>query len=98
MRTRRRAPSAISSSTTIAALGPPMPVDWIVSGRPSRGQARVAPQAAVVVEHPRAVEQLLGHGERAVGIAGQQHPLRQLGGRAQVVGADLVPEGQAAEI
>ena len=33
--TSRRAPSAISSSQTIAALGPPMPVDWIVSGSPS---------------------------------------------------------------
>ena len=34
-RTSRRAPSSISSSTTIAALGPPMPVLWIVSGAPS---------------------------------------------------------------
>ena len=33
--TSRRAPSAISSSQTIAALGPPMPVDWTVSGSPS---------------------------------------------------------------
>ena len=31
----RRAPSAISSSQTMAALGPPMPVDWTVSGSPS---------------------------------------------------------------
>ena len=29
------APSAISSSQTIAALGPPIPVDWTVSGSPS---------------------------------------------------------------
>ena len=34
-RTSRRAPSAISSSTTIAVLGPPSPVLWIVSGAPS---------------------------------------------------------------
>ncbi len=34
-RTSRRAPSAISSSTTIAALGPPRPVLWIVIGAPS---------------------------------------------------------------
>ena len=30
-----RAPRAISSSHTIAALGPPIPVDWTVSGSPS---------------------------------------------------------------
>ena len=34
-RTSRRAPSAISSSTTIAVLGPPRPVLWMVSGAPS---------------------------------------------------------------
>ena len=34
-RTNRRAPSSISSSTTIAVLGPPIPVLWIVSGSPS---------------------------------------------------------------
>jgi hypothetical protein len=34
-RTIRRAPRPISSSSTIAALGPPMPVLWIVSGAPS---------------------------------------------------------------
>ena len=46
-RTSRRAPSPISSSATIAALGPPMPVLWIVSGAPSVAGARVAPQPAV---------------------------------------------------
>jgi hypothetical protein len=35
IRTSCRAPRAISSSTTIAALGPPMPVAWMVSGAPS---------------------------------------------------------------
>jgi hypothetical protein len=35
IRTSVVAPSAISSSHTIAALGPPMPVAWIVSGSPS---------------------------------------------------------------
>jgi hypothetical protein len=34
-RTIRRAPRSISSSSTIAALGPPIPVLWIVSGPPS---------------------------------------------------------------
>ena len=34
-RTSRRAPSRTSSSITIAALGPPIPVLWIVSGSPS---------------------------------------------------------------
>jgi hypothetical protein len=34
-RTRRRAPSAIRSSTTSAVLGPPTPVLWIVIGAPS---------------------------------------------------------------
>jgi hypothetical protein len=32
---RRRAPRAASSVTTMAALGPPMPVLWIVSGSSS---------------------------------------------------------------
>ena len=35
MRTSVLAPSAISSSQTIAALGPPMPVACTVSGSPS---------------------------------------------------------------
>jgi hypothetical protein len=34
-RTSRRAPSPISSSATIAAVGPPIPVLWIVSAAPS---------------------------------------------------------------
>jgi hypothetical protein len=34
-RTSRRAPRAISSSTTSAVLGPPRPVLWIVIGAPS---------------------------------------------------------------
>ena len=34
-RSSRRAPSSISSEMTIAALGPPIPVLWIVSGTPS---------------------------------------------------------------
>src|SRR3954447_10517065 len=36
-------PSSISSCTTIAALGPPMPVDWIVSGLPSAFAGPVYP-------------------------------------------------------
>ena len=48
-----RAPRSASSAITIAALGPPMPVLWMVSGRAVGGLAGVAPQAAVVVEHLR---------------------------------------------
>ena len=62
------------------------PCRWTgsVSGSPSAATPGVAPQPAVVVEHLRAVEQRLGHGERAVGVAGQQHALGEVGGRAQV--------------
>ena len=73
----RRARSA--PRTTIAALGPPMPVDCTVSSSPSAAVPRVAPESARVVEHPRRFEQRLGHRQRAVRIAGQQHPLGQLG-------------------
>ena len=34
-RIARRIPRPARSSRTIAALGPPMPVDWIVSGVPA---------------------------------------------------------------
>jgi hypothetical protein len=47
-----------------------------------------------VIEHPRLFEQRLSDRQRAPGIAREQHPLRQLGRRAQVVRADLVLEGQ----
>ena len=59
----RRARSA--PRRTIAALGPPIPVLWIVSGSPSGRDARVAPQAAVVVEHLRRLEQQLREPQRA---------------------------------
>ena len=81
-----RAPRSASSAITIAALGPPMPVLWIVSGSPSRAVARVAPQPAVVVEHLRLVEQRLGQQQRAARVAGQQHALGQRRGRVQVDG------------
>ena len=84
-----RAPSPISSSTTIAALGPPIPVDWMVSGSPSARRAGVAPQPARVVEHQRLLEQRLRDRERAVGVAGQQHALGERGGGAQVDGRAL---------
>ncbi len=62
-----------------------MPVDWIVSGSPSAaGGPRVAPEAAVVVEHQRLDEQRLGERQCASGIARQQHALGQRGGGAQV--------------
>ena len=43
--------------------------------RPVGGRPAVAPEAAMVVEHPRPVDQLLGEAERAPGVAGQQHAL-----------------------
>ena len=43
-RTKLRAPSSASSEITIAALGPPIPVLWIVNGRPSRIASPVYPQ------------------------------------------------------
>ena len=85
-RIARRAPSSISSCSTIAADGPPMPVAWIVSGSPSARGARVAPQAAVVVEHARLLEQRLRQHQRAAGVAGQQHALGELRCGAQVDG------------
>ena len=41
------------------------------------GAARVSPQPARVVEHERLLQDRLGHGQRPVGIAGEQHPLGQ---------------------
>ena len=46
--------------------------------------AGVAPEAAMVVEHQRLLQQRLRERERAPGVAGQQHPLGQRRGRAQV--------------
>jgi hypothetical protein len=46
--------------------------------------ARVAPQAAVVVEHQRLDEQRLRERQGAPGVAGQQHPLGQRRGGVQV--------------
>jgi hypothetical protein len=43
-----------------------------------------------VVEHQRGVEELLGYGQRAPGIARKQDPLGQIGGRTDVDGSDLV--------
>ena len=79
-------PSSHSSSSTIAALGPPIPVLWIVSSSPSAAAPGVAPQAAVVVEHRRLAEQQLGELERATGVAGQQRAGRQRRGRVDVDG------------
>ncbi len=75
-----RAPSSASSEITIAALGPPMPVDWIVSGRPSTERAAaVPPQPAVVVEHPRLAQQRLGEAQRPAGVARAAAPARRAG-------------------
>jgi hypothetical protein len=46
--------------------------------------AGIAPEAAVMVEHARLLEHRLGHRQGAVRVAGQEHPLRQLGGGPQV--------------
>ena len=46
--------------------------------------ARVAPQAAMVVEHQRLFQQRLGHVQRPVGVARQQNALGQLRRRAQM--------------
>ena len=85
MRTARRSPRACSSATTMAALGPPMPVLWTVSGSAVERDARVAPEAAVMVEHPRRlVEEHARERERLARVVGQQRALGQLGGRVQV--------------
>ena len=89
MRSSVRAPSPISSSTTIAALGPPIPVAWIVRSSPSAARPGVAPQPARVVEHARLLQDRLGHEQRAAGVAGQQDTLGQGRGRAQVDGRAL---------
>ena len=47
-------------------------------------RARVAPQAAVVVEHLRRLEQRLGQPQRAPGIAGEQNALGQGRGGVQM--------------
>ena len=52
-----------------------------------RRRSGVAPQAAVVVEHLRLVEQRLGEQQRPAGIAGQQHPLGERGVGWRWIGA-----------
>jgi hypothetical protein len=51
----------------------------------------------VVVEHLRPVEQVLGHSEGAMRIAGEQHALGQVGRRLQVNRADFVLQRQGGE-
>jgi hypothetical protein len=46
--------------------------------------AGVAPESPCVVEHQRLGEDRLRDGECAMGVARQQHPIRELGGGAQV--------------
>ena len=92
---RRSAPR-----TTIAALGPPMPVDWTVSGSPSRAEPGVAPQPAGVVEHaaaPRAAPArppARGAGRRAAGRARRARP-RAAGGWAAPRGRTIAWAGGA---
>ena len=77
----------ISSSATIAVLGPPMPVACTVSACPSSGDPAVAPEAAIVVEHLRHPgDQLLGEPERAAGVAGEENALGDGFVRAEVDG------------
>ena len=77
-RTNVRAPSSASSEITIAALGPPMPVLWIVSGRPSAIASPVYPQSPRLWLNIFGREQLrLGERERSSRVAGEEHPLGQ---------------------
>ena len=92
---RASTPSAISSSSTIAAEGPPMPGALDRQRLAVGGDARVAPEAAVVVEHARLREQLWRERERAAGVAGQQHARRERRRRVQVDGGRRV--GQSGD-
>ena len=69
-RTTRLTPSSARSPRTSAALGPPMPVAWMVS-RACRRRAEVAPEAPGVVAHLRLLEQLLGQQQGPAGVADQ---------------------------
>ena len=82
-RTARRTPSSARSASTSAALGPPIPVAWIVSSSPAGGLARVAPEPAGVVAHLRLLEQLLGEQQRPAGVADQDRVGGDRGGRAE---------------
>ena len=85
----RRGPSA--------ALGPPIPVAWIVSSPPPAVRARVAPEPAGVVAHLRLLEQLLGQQQGAAGVADQDGVGGDRGGRAEAGGhraAAILPVGR----
>ena len=75
-RTARSAPSSASSRTTIAALGPPIPVDWIAQRAARRRLAVIPPQAVAVVAHPRRVEESLSEQQGVAGIGGKQRVRR----------------------
>ena len=83
-RIARRTPSSARSASTSAALGPPIPVDWIVSSSPRGGPPRVAPEPAGVVAHLRLLEQLLGEQQRPAGVADQDRVGGDRGCRAGV--------------
>ena len=71
-RIRPRAPSWISSSITIAALGQPMPVDCTDTGRPWK-RARVAEHAALAVHLAGVVHELARDPLGPKRIAGEEH-------------------------
>jgi len=58
--------------------------------------AGVPPEPARVVEHLGRLEQDLRDGERTMRVTGHEHALRELGGRAEVVGTDGVLQWHAA--
>ena len=76
-------PSSARSARTSAALGPPIPVAWIVSSPPAGRPARVAPEPAGVVAHLRLLEQLLGEQQGAAGVADEDRVGGDRGGGAE---------------
>ena len=90
-------PSSARSARTSAALGPPIPVDWIVSSSPAGGLARVAPEAAGVVAHLRLLEQLLGEHQGPAGVADEDRVGGDRGGRSERAGIAPDPIRRGAE-
>ena len=69
------APRSISSWMTIAALGPPIPVLWIVSGSPSGASPVYPHRPRLWLNIFDAVEQRFGQHQRTSRVAGQQYTL-----------------------
>ena len=71
-RMARFTPSSASSWRTMATLGPPMPVDWMLRGRPSRVCPEYPPEPAGVIAHLRPGQQLLSQGRARPGSPGSR--------------------------